>query len=247
MLALPLVGSLALGLPLYVFPRPFARLADLAGDDTFIYELGGAAMIGYAVALTLGVRNGLWSPIRFVVLGTYAFVAIAFLAGFVSFAGNQISGLVVVVSLWAVVTAWALAQILVAHRGAVAGPRDVVTWVVVVLALATLSAAVFGLGPQATEPFASLMGYKGTDEYIYRLAGAACFGYAVMGVQELRSLHWQDMRLPNVMALVFNGLAFLASAFEMLAGRTTLLVILVAPAAGFFTIAIAAILARRGR
>jgi hypothetical protein len=241
------VGSLALGLPLYVFPRPFARLADLAGDDAFIYELGGAAMIGYAVALALGVRSGLWSPIRFVVLGTYAFVAIAFFAGFASFAGNQISGFVVIVSLWAVVTAWAVAQILVAHRGAVAGPRDVAPWVVVILALATLSAAVFGLAPQAAGPFAALMGYKGTDEVIYRLAGAACFGYAAMGIQELRSLHWDDMRLPNVTALVFNGLAFLASAFEMVAGRTTLLVILVAVAAGFFTITIAAIFIRRAR
>lgn len=241
------MGSLALGLPLYVFPRPFARLADLAGDDAFIYELGGAAMIGYAVALALGVRSGLWSPIRFVVLGTYVFVAIAFFAGFASFAGNQISGFVVIVSLWAVVTAWAVAQILVAHRGAVAGPRDVATWVVVILALATLSAAVFGLAPQAAGPFAALMGYKGTDEFIYRLAGAACFGYAAMGIQELRSLHWDDLRLPNVTALVFNGLAFLASAFEMVAGRTTLLVILVAVAAGFFTITIAAILIRRAR
>jgi hypothetical protein len=68
-----------------------------------------------------------------------------------------------------------------------------------------------------------------------------------MGIQELRSLHWDDMRLPSVMALVFNGLAFLASMFEVLAGRGTLLVYLVALAAGFFTIAIAAIVVRRGR
>jgi hypothetical protein len=241
------VGALALGLPLFVFPRPFARIADLAGDDTFIYELGGAAMIGYAVALGLGIRASLWSPLRFVVLATYAFAGIAFLAGFVSFASNQINGLVVVVSLWAVVVAWAVAQVLVAHRGAVAGPRDVATWVVVVLALATVSAAVFGLGPQLVGPFASLMGYRGTDEFVYRLAGAACFGYAAMGLQEVRSLHWDDMRLPNVMALVFNGLAFVASAFEIVAGRATLLVYLVALAAGFFTVAIAAILVRRGR
>jgi hypothetical protein len=91
-----------------------------------------------------------------------------------------------------------------------------------------------------------LIGYRGTDEFVYRLAGAACFGYAAMGIQELRSLHWDDMRLPNVMALVFNGLAFLASALETLAGRTTLLVSLVALAAGFFTVAIAVILIRRG-
>jgi hypothetical protein len=241
------VGSLALGLPLYVFPRPFARIADLIGDDIFVYELGGAAMLGYAVALALGIRGGLWAPARFVVLATYVFAAIAFLAGFVSFAGNQITGFVVLFSLWAVIVAYALAQILVAQRGSLAGPRDVAGWVPPVLALATLSAAVFGLGPQLPGPFASLMGYKGTDEYVYRLAGAACFGYAAMGIQELRSLHWDDMRLPNVMALVFNGLAFLASVFELLAGRGTLLVYLVALAAGFFTVAIAAVLIRRGR
>jgi hypothetical protein len=103
------------------------------------------------------------------------------------------------------------------------------------------------LGPQLPGPFASLAGYKGTDELIYRIAGASCFGYAAMGIQELRSLHWDDMRLPNLMALVFNGLAFLASVFELLAGRGTLLVYLVALAAGFFTVAITAILVRRGR
>jgi len=241
------VGSFALGLPLFVFPRPFAQFAGFSGDDTFIYELGGAAILGYAVGLALGVRGRLWDPMRFVVLATYAFAAIGFFAGFIAFASNQINGLVLVVSLWAVLVAYALAQILVAHRGARAGPRDVDGWVTVVLALATVSAAVFGLGPQLPAPFASLMGYKGTDEYVYRLAGAACFGYAAMGIQELRSLHWDDLRLPSVMALVFNGLAFVASIFEIVAGRTTLLAILVALAAGLFTAAIAAILLRRGR
>ena len=241
------MGSIALGLPLYVLPRPLARIAGLAGDDTFIYELGGAAILGYAVALALGIRGGLWSPMRFVVLATYAFAALAFLAGFAALASDQINGFVVLVLLWAVIVAYALAQILVAHRGAHAGPRDIATWIVAVLALATVSAAAFGLGPQLPGPFAALMGYRGTDEYVYRLAGAACFGYAAMGIQELRSLHWDDVRLPNVMALVFNGLAFLASVFELVAGRATLLVILVAIAAGFFTVAIATILVRRGR
>jgi hypothetical protein len=241
------VGSLALGAPLWILPSQFAQFAGLSGDDTLIYRLGGAAMVGYALALAYGLRRAEWAAIRFVVLATYVFAAIAFLAGFVSFASNQINGLVVVVSLWAVVVAWALAQVLVAHRGSVAGPRDTATWVRIVLALATVSAAVFGLGPQLPGPFASLMGYKGTDEYIYRLAGAACFGYAAMGVQELRSLHWDDMRLPNVMALAFNGLAAVAALSEILFGRVTLLAVLVALAAGFFTVAIAAILVRRGR
>jgi hypothetical protein len=68
-----------------------------------------------------------------------------------------------------------------------------------------------------------------------------------MGIQELRSLHWDDLRLPNVMALAFNGLAAAAALAEILFGRATLLAVLVALAAGFFTVAIAAILVRRGR
>ena len=232
---------------MYVIARPFARVVGLVGDDVFIYELGGAALLGYAVAVGLGVRGSLWAPIRFVVLATYAFAALAFLAGLLAFRAGLVSGFVLLVSLWAVITGWMLGQVLVARRGLVAGPRDTARWVTAVLALATLSAAVFGIAPQAAGPFAILVGYGGTDEYVYRIAGAACFGYAVMGVMELRSGHWDDMRLPSIMALVFNGLAAIAAVSEIIAGRATLLAVVVALAAGFFTVAIAAILVRSGR
>jgi hypothetical protein len=211
-----------------------------------VYELGGAALVGYGVALTIGARRAEWMPMRFNVLATYVFSAVAFLAGFVALASSVLNGMVMLVLLWSVVAAYSTGRVLVAHRGVPAGPRDVAGWVAVVLVLATLSAAVFGIGPQAPQLFASLMGYRGTDEYLYRLSGAACFGYAAMGVAELRSLHWDDLRLPNVMALVFNGLAFLAAVFEIVAGRTTLLAALVALAAGSFTLAIITIIARRG-
>jgi hypothetical protein len=49
------------------------------------------------------------------------------------------------------------------------------------------------------------------------------------------------------MALVFNALAALAALSEIVSGRVTLLTVLVALAAGFFTLAIAAILLRSGR
>ena len=230
-----------------MFPRPLSRLAGLSGDDLLIYELGGAAMLGYAVALAIGARKAAWAPLRFVVFAAYAFVFLAFIGGLVTFASGVVSGFVVVTSIWAVITGWTLGQIIVGRRGTVARPRDAATWVVVVLALATLSAAVFGLGPLVTGPFAALMGYRGTDEYVYRLAGGACFGYAVLGVAELRSLHWDDLRLPNVMALVFNALAFLAAFLEIVQGRATLLALLVTLAAGSFTLAIAVILVRRAR
>ena len=244
---MPLVGSLALRLPLYVFPRPFAHVADLSGDDTFVYELGGAAMLGYVVALALGSRGADWREIRFVAFAVYAFELVAFLAGFASFLSGQVLGLAIVVSLWAVFTSWAFAQILLGRRGTAVGPPDVATWTIAILILATISAAVFGLGPQLPQAFAAIFGYRGTDEYVYRLAGAACFGYAIMGIAELRSRAWGDMRLPNIAALVFNALAFLASMSEILAGRTTLLAALVALAAGAFTLAFVLVLVRRGR
>ena len=244
---MPLVGSIALGLPLYVLPRPFAQFAGFSGGDPFVYELGGAALLGYGVALAIGARRAEWEPMRFIVLGTYVFSVVAFLAAFVALGSSVLNGAVLLVMLWSVVVAYSTGRVLVAHRGVRAGPRDIAGWVAVVLVLATVSAAVFGIGPQAPQAFAALTGYRGTDEYLYRLSGAACFGYAAMGVGELRSLHWEDLRLPNVMALVFNGLAFLAAVFEIIAGRTTLLALLVALAAGFFTLAITLIVARRGR
>jgi hypothetical protein len=246
-LALPLVGSIALGLPLYLVARPFAEFAGFSGDDPFIYELGGAALLGYSVALAIGARRAEWEPMRFNVLATYVFSVVAFFAGFIALASSVLNAAVMLVMLWSVIVAYSTGRVVVAHRGVRAGPRDVTGWVAVVLVLATISAAVFGLGPQAPQPFAALMGYRGADEFLYRVSGAACFGYAAMGVSELRSLHWDDLRLPNVMALVFNGLAFLAAIFEILAGRTTLLAVLVALAAGFFTFALTLILARRGR
>jgi len=246
-LALPLVGSIALGLPLYFVARPFAEFAGFSGDDPFIYELGGAALLGYGVALAIGARRAEWEPMRFNVLATYVFSVVAFLAAFVALASSVLNGAVMLVLLWSVIVAYTTGRVVVAHRGVRAGPHDVAGWVAGVLMLATISAAVFGLGPQAPQPFAALVGYRGTDEYLYRLSGAACFGYAALGVSELRSLHWADLRLPNVMALVFNGLAFVAAIFEIIAGRSTVLAVLVALAAGFFTFAIALIIVRRGR
>jgi hypothetical protein len=246
-LALPLVGTIALGLPLYFVARPFAQLAGFSGDDPFIYELGGAALLGYGVALAIGARRAEWEPMRFNVLATYVFSVVAFFAGFAALASSVLNAAVLAILLWSVIVAYSTGRVVVAHRGVRAGPRDVAGWVALVLVLATISAAVFGIGPQFPQPFAGFMGYRGSDEYLYRLSGAACFGYAAMGVSELRSLHWDDLRLPNLMALVFNGLAFLAAVFEITAGRSTLLAVLVALAAGLFSVAIALIIARRGR
>jgi hypothetical protein len=112
--------------------------------------------------------------------------------------------------------------------------------------LAMIAATVFGILPLFPAFLAATFGYAGTDAFVFREAGAATLGYAVMGVAELRALRWSDLRLPTAMALVFNGLSFVASVIEILTRGVTLLDALVAPASALFTILFAIALARRG-
>src|SRR5262249_48299911 len=133
------------------------------------------------------------------------------------------------------------------HGATPQGPRDVAQWTVVLLAIATVAAATFGITPQLPAISAPLAGYHGTDEFLYRNAGAASAGYALMGIWELRSLRWEEMRLPSAMALVFNGFAFIASVTELVTGGLTIGVALILPASGAFALAIAVSIARSGR
>jgi hypothetical protein len=96
-------------------------------------------------------------------------------------------------------------------------PSDQLTSVErLMLLLPLISAAVFGLLAFIfTGGFASLLGYSGNDRYIYRLLGAATLGYGVMGIFQLMSRNWREFRWPAVMAVVFNGMAFIASAYSI--------------------------------
>ncbi len=136
---------------------------------------------------------------------------------------------------------------LLGSHGVDQATRDVASWLVALLVAATAAATLFGLLPQFVGFFAGTFGYKGTDEFLYRQAGAATLGYAAMGVGELRSLTWDQLRLPTIMALTFNALSAIASFIEVVAGTTTPLVLLISLASTVFTIAFVMTLARRGR
>ena len=75
-------------------------------------------------------------------------------------------------------------------------------WLVVILIAA---AVVFGLLPLlAPVQFATLSGYPGNDPFIYRLAGAATFGYAVGLTLGLRQGTWAAVKLAVIAVLTFN-------------------------------------------
>ena len=75
-------------------------------------------------------------------------------------------------------------------------------WLVVILIAA---AVVFGLLPLlAPVQFATLSGYPGNDPFIYRLAGAATFGYAVGLTLGFRQGTWAAVKLAVIAVLTFN-------------------------------------------
>jgi hypothetical protein len=105
------------------------------------------------------------------------------------------------------------------------------------LLLLILSGAFFGLGPfLAPAFFASLTGFKGTDVFMYRLAGAATFGYGVgLAVGYRRS--WQELRIPIASVAIFNAASIGACLTAIIGGGAQPVVYLILLASLVFTAA----------
>ncbi len=245
LLAIPLAGGTVFGLLPFLIPAQFATFTGYAGDDPYITRLAGAATLGYAVALVLGIRDGRWSALRAVVVATLTFNLVSIAACAIEILAGRATPVVYLITVADVLIIAATWTLLQRHGATPEGPRDVSAYVVWLTVLGTIAAAAFGLTPQLPKISGPLAGYHGTDEFLYREAGAATAGYALMGIWELRSLRWEELRLAHVMGLVFNGLAFVGSLLEL--GAITIGVALIAPASGLFTLGIAIALARRGR
>jgi hypothetical protein len=83
----------------------------------------------------------------------------------------------------------------------------------------TLAAAFFGLAALIPAgAFGQAMGYSGTDDFVYRQAGAATLGAAVGGVLVVMSRRWELARIPTRMALTFNALSAVAAILEIAHG-----------------------------
>jgi hypothetical protein len=110
------------------------------------------------------------------------------------------------------------------------------------LALLVAAGAVFGLAPfLAPGTFASLTGFLGTDVFVYRLAGAATFGYAV-GLAAGWRTSWTELRIPIAATLVFNAASILACLAAIVGGGAQPVVYLILLASVLFTAGTVALL-----
>ena len=237
LLLLPIAGGLVFGVFPLLLGGAFGRVLGFSGDDTFIYRLAGAATLGYAVALIMGLRQGDWTPLRLVVIATLAFNVASIYACLAQLiAGNTHLVIYLILGTSIAITA-ITAAMLNRHAGQERPAPDTSAWYTRFLILGTVLSGIFGLMPLLTPALGSqLLGFQGTDVFLIRQAGAASLGYAVMGIYGLRSRAWAELRLPLVMAIIFNGFSFLASVVALFSGEPVLITLVIGAASLFVTI-----------
>ncbi len=245
---LPLLGGTFFGLFPLLAGSTFASVFGFPGNDQYMYRLAGAATFGYAVALTFAVVQDRWAQMRLLVIAVLAFNLGSLFACGAEIAGGNAQPVVYLVLAASILFIAISLMLLSNHRDAPKATPDIASWVVGFLGVATLLAAAFGIMPLfLTNQLSSFFGFKGTDTFLFRQGGASTLGYAVMGIFELRSRNWEEIRWPALMALVFNGASFVASVVEILAGGAPWLVYLIAPTSLLVSLVIIVILVRRGR
>lgn len=237
LLLLPTLAGVVFGVLPFFMGGAFGKAVGYSGNDTFIYRLAGAATLGYGIALILGLRQKEWAPLRLVVIATLIFnlaSIYACLAEIAQGTSNLFSYIIFGASItFIVVTAWVLTR----HAGSAHPTPDVSVNTTRLLRLGVVLSGAFGLLPLLIPvQLAQLVGYKGTDMFVIRQAGASSLGYAVMAFYAIRSGAWLELRLPVVMALVFNGFSLIASILALLAGDPLLIVLVIGAAALFVTV-----------
>ena len=238
------IAALGFGIVPLVATSAYASAISFPGNDPLIFRLGGAATTGYLAAplLALAWRAG-WREVRIPALATLTFTLAALGASAWERVGGARQPIVI-----AVVAAGAVFSIIAAFwiRHDQAPPLDpgrpLESPARIVIILATLSAATFGLLPLLLPgPFATIFGITAPSGWVSRIAGAACLGYATGGIASLRAGGYRPMRIQNLAAITFNALGATSAWISVIGGGGGWLAPVVAVAASFFTVALIAI------
>ena len=233
------IAALVFGIAPLVAVQAYASALGFSGADPLIYRLGGAATLGYVVAplMALATRAG-WRQIRIPAIATLTFSVGAFTAS----VWERTTGSAQPVVTFVVVAGAAFSLLAAYWLLRDDAPREdpghhLDTPARAILVLATISAATFGLLPLLVPSvFASVFGLDGTDAWVFRLAGAACLGYATAGIASLMAAGYRHVRLQNLASIAFNGLAAVSALLAVASGDGGMLAPIVAVAASFFTV-----------
>ncbi len=230
LLGVPTLVGLVLGLfPLFA-PQVFAQVVNFPADDIYVYQIAGAATLGYGVALLLGLLRGDWLELRLPVLGTLVFqVAVLGTCLAALFQGGAPVSVAALLAL-SVLVAALCGVLLYRYRNVPRPPQDLaMPSVRVFLVIGLLSSGTFGLLPLFAPGLGTLAHLRIDAPFIVRLAGAASLGYAAMTVFAQRALSGQELRLPIIMAAIFNGVSGIVSLPDIFIGKVIILPWLIGP------------------
>lgn len=230
LLVLPALAGLGLGFLLVFLPGRFAALTQFAADDAYIYQLAGAAILGYGVALSLSVLQQSWLAVRLVVIGVLVNnLGSLYACGITLFSGQVPSS--VYLFLTTNLLFVAICCLLLARHWGVPRPESDFTSRAMqfFLVVGTLAAGVFGILPLFVPDLFTLFHLHINAPFIIREAGAASLGYAVVAVLAQRALNKQELPLTTVMGAIFNGVGGLVSIPYLLSGGVLLLPWVIAP------------------
>jgi hypothetical protein len=237
LLLLPTAGGLVFGVLPILLGGAFGAALGYPGNDSFVYRLAGAATLGYAVALILGLRQGDWAPLRLVIIGTLTFNLASIYACIVHLMAGDTNLFVYLIFGTSIAITGISLWMLNRHASEAQTGADVSAWYIRFLILGAVLSGTFGLLPLLIPVLgATLTGFQGTDVFLIRQGGAASLGYAVMSIVGIRSGKWKEIRLPLIMALVFNGFSFLASVIALFGGEPVLMSVVIGAASLFVTI-----------
>ncbi len=230
LLVLPALAALVLGLLLVFTPGLFAALTQFAADDAYIYQLAGAAILGYGVALSIGLFQQHWIAVRLVVIGilinNLGSLYACTITILTSHAPSSVylflatSLLFIVISSLVLVRHWAVPQPL----------SNLDSYAMrLFLVVGAAAAGAFGIFPLFFPGLFTFFHLHINAPFVIREAGAASLGYAVVAVLAQRAKNSQEFRLITVMAAVFNGVGGLLSIPYLLTGGILLLPWIIAP------------------
>lgn len=230
LLVLPALAGLLQGILLVFFPKNLAAITQFSADDSYIYQLAGAAILGYGVALSIGLFQRQWLAIRLVVIG----VLVNNLGSLYACAITIFNGHVPP-SVYAVLASNLLfiiiAGLLLARHWGVPRPESELDGraMQIFLIIGAVAAGAFGIFPLFAPDLFKLFNLHINAPFIIREAGAASLGYAVVAVLAQRAKNGLEFRLITVMAAIFNGVGGLVSLPYLLSGNILLLPLIIAP------------------
>lgn len=230
LLVLPTLAGLVFGLfPLFL-PTTFASLTQFPADDLYLYQLAGAATLGYGVALSIGIFQKQWVTVRLLVIGVLVFNLASLYACAIQIVTGPTHYSVYVVLASSLLFVAISGLLLIRHQGVPRqAPNLASTPLRIFLIVGAVSAAVFGILPLFLPGLFTIFHLHMTLPFLARQAGSASLGYAVMAILAQWALNTQELPLIGVAAGVFNGISGIVSIPYILTGSILFLPLLIGP------------------